>query len=237
MLQFATGGGEAGDAGAGCCLGDLNGFLRRAKRSSGRGAQRWQMVPRVIQASYTSSTPSHHPPRSYTWLPSRAAGKLLLLLRPLDLWLLMVTNIFLFHHQIFSSPGAGAGARWVLSASRQLSQLLRRGDVNTIIVTRCGPCHAPWHVSRGRVTPRRPVTCHVRHAASWWQMVGCSLVTAIMTRGKDTARLRHTERRQEQRTTSSSRIFTIFREGRFLPFGCLSAKTFNDGMGSFKDLY
>ena len=61
MLQFATGGGEAGDAGAGCCLGDLNGFLRRAKRSSGRGAQRWQMVPRVIQASYTSQPPSHHP--------------------------------------------------------------------------------------------------------------------------------------------------------------------------------
>lgn len=61
MLQFATGGGRAGDAGAGCCLGDLNGFLRRARRSTGREAQRWQMVPRVIQASYTSQQPSPHP--------------------------------------------------------------------------------------------------------------------------------------------------------------------------------
>ena len=53
--------GRGMDAGAGCCLGDLNGFLRRAKRSTGREAQRWQMVPRVIQASYTSQQPSPHP--------------------------------------------------------------------------------------------------------------------------------------------------------------------------------
>ena len=73
--------------------GDLNGFLLRETESEGRC---WQMVPRVIQASYTTYTGSYHHTQDwtakhiiYTAVQWMEAGRLCL-----------TTNIFLFETEL-----------------------------------------------------------------------------------------------------------------------------------------